>query len=692
MSNRSIKKPVLDLLRIKLLIIDLFCGAGGFTEGAEQAVCAEGYRIAVVAGGVNHDPPAIESHIANHPETTHWIEDVRDKSLPRQILAVLKAAKKLYPNAKVLLHASLECTNFSNAKGGKPRDADSRSLAEYMPLYLETLKPDYFTVENVREFMSWGPLNDQGKPEDRKKGKDYVRWYQSIEAMGYRYDYRLHNTADFGASTSRTRYFACFARPGVPLVWPAQTHAKNPVAHDLFSPSLKKWKPIRDCLDLSDKGKSIFRNPPLSEKTYERIFEGLVRHVGNGDRSFLSKYFTGTGMNYGLDQPASTITAVDHNALITAEPFMARLFATASNNHGTYPASQPATTITTADGHAMVTPEPFAMTYNSGSPENRVKSLDEPAQTLLTENTIALVSSEPFVMQSNGGLPSAKSYSSGQPSRVLTTSDNQSTVFCMKYHSTGHNTFSQNEPCSTIPTNDSVGIVSAEEFVSLYYSQGKRDDSIQSPAAALTTIPKHRLVSLLFIDQQYGKSKPVSIDQPAPCITVNPHSALVEAFVADPQWGGHSHSLDQPGHTIIASQHKAPSSVVSPQYVMNTNFTNVGVTLDSPSNTITADRHWSYLVTAEGGYQPVILVYESDGEWVRKIKAFMAEYGIVDILMRMLKVQELKVIQGFPAGYVLKGSQTLQKKFIGNSVPPVYVRAWIEAKGKALANPKHAVA
>ncbi|WP_234734523.1 DNA cytosine methyltransferase [Tellurirhabdus bombi] len=700
MSNRTIaalaKQPdglLIDPKRVKLIVIDSFCGAGGFTQGVETAVDSEGYRVAVVIVGINHDKGAIESHAKNHPETVHFVEDIRDKSLPKRILAIAKQARKLYPNAKLLFHASLECTNFSNAKGGKPRDADSRSLAEFMPFYLKVLRPDIFTVENVREFMSWGPLGDNGKPISRKRGEDYVRWYQGIEAMGYRYDFRLHNTADYGANTSRTRYFAQFIREGIPMAWPEPTHAKDPEKSAIFGQKLQKWRPIRECLELEDKGRSIFRNPPLSPNTYERIFEGLVRHVGNGDRQFLSKYFTGTGMNYSVDEAAHTITAVDHNALVSAEPFMAQVFAANSKGHNTYPSSRPARTITTQDGHALVTPQPFAMTYYSGSPQNRVKSMEEPALTLTTENRIALVSPE---------------------------------AFCVKYHGTGDNTFGSDRPCSTLTTTDRVGLVQtqrADQFVSLYYSNGQQEQSVNSPAAALTTIPKHRLVSAEFIDQQYGQSNPSSVEAPAPCLTVNPKCALVQAkaFVYDPQWNGHSHSLEKPSHTIIARQDKSPSSLVSAefitqrnggepehrntsldepartvtttggnlelvssQYVMDTHFQNVGTHLGEAAKTITADRHWSYLVTAEGGVKPVIIVHESDCLAVRKIKAFMAEYGIVDILMRMLKVQELKLIQGFPAGYVLLGSQTDQKKYIGNSVPPKYVKKWIEAIAGAL--------
>lgn len=54
-------------------------------------------------------------------------------------------------------------------------------------------------------------------------------------------------------------------------------------------------------------------------------------------------------------------------------------------------------------------------------------------------------------------------------------------------------------------------------------------------------------------------------------------------------------------------------------------------------------------------------------------------YGIVDICMRMLKVEELKRIMGFPDSYVLVGTQAEQKKYIGNAVEVNMSRALCEA-------------
>ena len=109
---------------MKLLYIDLFCGAGGTSTGVENARY-EGRQCAKVIGCVNHDANAIASHAANHPDAMHFTEDIRTLELSPLIAHIAKM-RKLYPDAFVVLWASLECTNFSKAKGGQPRDADSQ--------------------------------------------------------------------------------------------------------------------------------------------------------------------------------------------------------------------------------------------------------------------------------------------------------------------------------------------------------------------------------------------------------------------------------------------------------------------------------------------------------------------------------------------------------------------------------------
>ena len=159
MKNKYIK---LGLLAVSLLYVDLFCGAGGTSTGVESAQ-VHNEKCAKVIACVNHDANAIASHAENHPESLHFTEDIRTLELSPLVEYVTKMRKE-YPFAKLVFWASLECTNFSKAKGGLARDADSRTLAEHLDRYIEALNPDSIQIENVEEFMSWGDLDEKGKP------------------------------------------------------------------------------------------------------------------------------------------------------------------------------------------------------------------------------------------------------------------------------------------------------------------------------------------------------------------------------------------------------------------------------------------------------------------------------------------------------------------------------------------------
>lgn len=237
-----------------LLYIDLFCGAGGTSTGVNTARL-DGEQCAKVIACVNHDAHAIASHKANHPEALHFVEDIRTLELS-PLLAHLEECREENPKALTVLWASLECTNFSKAKGGQPRDADSRTLAEHLFRYIEAIDPDYIQIENVEEFMSWGPLDERGKPVSRTRGRDYLRWVCNVRRYGYDFAHRLMNAADYGARTTRKRFFGIFAKHGLPIVFPEPTHCKT-VIPGMFS-TLKKWNPVKDVLDFTDEGASIF--------------------------------------------------------------------------------------------------------------------------------------------------------------------------------------------------------------------------------------------------------------------------------------------------------------------------------------------------------------------------------------------------------------------------------------------------
>ena len=399
---------------MKLLYIDLFCGAGGTSSGVNSARL-DGRQCAQVVACVNHDKNAIASHAANHPEALHFTEDIRTLELS-PLVAHLQECRRTYPDALVVLWASLECTNFSKAKGGMPRDADSRTLAEHLFRYIEAINPDYIQIENVEEFMSWGDVDENGKPLSMDKGKSYTRWVRNIKKYGYNFEHRILNAADYGAYTSRKRFFGIFAKKGLPITFPEATHSKEGTT-SLFG-TLEKWKPVRECLDFEDEGDSIFgRKKPLVEATLERIYAGLIKFVAGGKDAFIVKYNsvnkkTGKHVPPSIDEPCPTVATQNRLALAKVS-FLSKQFSgdPMSKNVSV---DAPAGTITCKDHHAIISAERFIVNYRFN---NTGHSIEDPSPTICTVGQIGVASCQFIDMQYGNGTP----ISTEEPANTVTT-------------------------------------------------------------------------------------------------------------------------------------------------------------------------------------------------------------------------------------------------------------------------------
>ena len=558
---------------VKLLYIDLFCGAGGTSTGVTKARLF-GKQCAKVVACVNHDANAIASHQANHPDTLHFTEDIRTLELS-PLVAHLQKVQKKYPDAYVVLWASLECTNFSKAKGGQPRDADSRTLAEHLFRYIEALRPDFIPIENVEEFMCWGDLDEKGKPVSKDKGRSYLAWVKKVQSYGYDFDYRILNAADFGAYTSRKRFFGLFARHGLPIAFPVQTYAKNGDEGGMFH-QYKKWKAVREVLDLTDEGTSIFtKKKPLCEKTLERIYAGLVKFVAGGKKQY----------------------------------------------------------------------EDWILKYNSmnRSGHYRPSPTDEPCPVVATQNRLGYVKVN-FLSKQFSGDPGSKNQSVEKPAGTITCVDHH--AFVTAYFGNGYNS-SIEKPGPTVTTKERHALVNAVTI---------KDHNIDLDAPMPDDIPleKVQLLSQQFIANEYsGGGQIGEIDTVSPAILCTPKQKLVtaEQFLMNPQYQSEGRDLEKPCFTLIARMDKMPP----------------------------------YLISTEQGELGIVL-YDDDTPMTRKIKEFMAAYGIIDVKMRMLNIRELKRIMGFPEDYTLIGSQADQKKFIGNAVEVNMSRVLCEALAERLSD------
>lgn len=672
---------------VQFLYIDLFCGAGGTSTGVEDARINKS-KCAKVIACVNHDKNAIASHAENHPEALHFTEDIRTLDVT-DIWKCIKLNKIQYPNAKIVLWASLECTNFSKAKGGMARDADSRTLAEHLFRYIYCLEPDYIQIENVEEFMSWGDLDDKGKPISSTNGKHYRRWVSDIKKYGYDFDYRILNAADYGAYTSRKRFFGIFAKQGLPIAWPKQTHSKTG-AKDLFS-SLLKWKPVKDCLDFSDEGESIFgRKKPLVEATLDRILSGLIKFVAGGKDKFLLKY---NSMNRagkynapGIEDPCPTISTQGRLQLISTK----YLVQYNQRNDRVKSINDPCNTVTTNNRFGLV--QAFLCKHYSGHPDSKNISIEGPAHTITGIDHHSLVKAN-FIAKYYSGSPDQMITSTDDPAATLRTKDCQSlisTSFISAYYGNGHN-HSLNSPSPVVTTKDRLAFVNPKFLCSYNYKDEPKD--LDSPCPTVLTKDRFSLISpQYFIDLQYGNGTPSSIEKPATTLTTNPKHQLVQCdnWIMNTSFRNTGSSIEEPSPVITANRKW--------HYLMNPQFKSKGSNINMPCFTLIArmDKMPPYLIEATNDAKGIpsfikivdnsiiYEVYEDDTPKMKKIKEFMALYGILDIKMRMLRIPELKMIMGFPKDYVLIGTQAEQKKYIGNAVEVNMARVICEANAKKL--------
>ncbi len=386
---------------------DLFCGAGGTSTGLIKAIQSKGLVLNLLA--INHWGTAIATHTKNYPWANHLCEDL-DNVNPRKVV----------PGGYLdLLVASPECTYHSRAKGGRPVNDQSRASAFHVLRWAEALYIENILIENVPEFMNWGPLDRAGLPIQKLKGKTFLSFISSLQSLGYNVDYRVINTADYGDPTTRKRLFIMARRTG-PVVWPDPTHSER--NHTDMYGKRQPWASARSIIDWTLQGESVFgRKKALSPNTMRRIVKGLNKYSGLPFVLEMAHSKAADGQNvHTVDAPLPTQTSYDTRALV--EPFLVQY-------HGS--------------------------SYDGGE---RVASIDKPMPAVATNNQFALC--EPYLVACNHGKDENRSWSLDNPMPTVTSIDAWGLIepFIVKYNSTG-GPMSVNDPLDTVTGKDRFGLV-----------------------------------------------------------------------------------------------------------------------------------------------------------------------------------------------------------------------------------------
>lgn len=457
------------------LIVDNFAGGGGASTGIELAV---GRPVDIA---INHDPEAIAMHKQNHPYTQHYCESVWD----------VDPVKACGGRPVGIAWFSPDCKHFSKAKGGKPVDKHIRGLAWIVLRWAAKVRPRVIFLENVEEFLTWGPVR-KGKPVEKYKGKTFEKFIGQLKDLGYVVDWRILKSCDYGVPTSRKRLYLVARCDGQPIVFPAPTHGKGK----------KPYKSAADIIDWSIPCPSIFeREKPLVPATLRRIARGLDRFVINAKKPFIVPI--GYGERVGqkprvndIEEPLSTIVSSCKQNII--EPYLTKFNDVSKGQSIKVPLE---TVMAGAIRFARVDTvlSPFVEQANY---ENVPIDVRKPlsTHTSVVHHRLVTPKIKPFIMQNYGGNYSGAGSDIDKPLPTITAQDHNAVgcAFISKYYGGTYKGAGSDikAPLDTITAEERHAVV-APFMTHFYKGNGTAQaDSVTSPVHTVTANNKTGVITV----------------------------------------------------------------------------------------------------------------------------------------------------------------------------------------------------
>lgn len=460
---------------MKELFVDNFAGGGGASTGIEAAI---GRSVDIA---INHDPDAIAMHKANHPASKHYCEDVWQ----------VDPVEACGGNRVALAWFSPDCTHFSRAKGGKPVDKNIRGLAWVTVKWALLVRPRVIMLENVPEIQTWGPLGSDGKPDKTRVGETFDGFicalttgmpptHPAFEEMcsalgidsnspeavrisaglGYDLEYRVLRSCDYGAPTTRTRFYLIARSDGRPIVWAEPTHAPKDSA-DVKAGRKLPYHTAAECIDWSIPAQSIFeRDKPLAENTMRRIARGIQKFVIENPEPFI------VPIGYGeRDGQTPRVNSID----------------------------RPLGTVVTSGKHYLVAPTLIQYHSETNTDEVRGQELSEPLMTVDTSPRYAL--SVAHIMKNYAGGYTGAGSPADAPLGTVTAKDHNSLVtahiMTMRNHMDGQ---PADEPLTTVSCSGAHH-AEVQAFLVKYFSTGAAK-SVNEPLDTVTTKDRFALVTV----------------------------------------------------------------------------------------------------------------------------------------------------------------------------------------------------
>lgn len=610
------------------IIVDNFAGGGGASTGIEIATGR------LVALAVNHDPAAILMHRTNHPYTEHFQASVWDIDP--------KAVCRGRPVG--LAWFSPDCKHFSKAKGAAPVDRKIRGLAWITLRWAATVRPRVIILENVEEFQTWGPVR-KGKPVKKLAGTTFRKFIDQLTELGYTVEYRELIAADYGAPTSRKRFYLVARCDGKPIVWPKPTHSKT------GADGLPKWRSAAEIIDWSLPCPSVFASKaeimeryglkavrPLAKNTMRRVIRGVDKFTIRSGRPFIVP--TGYGERKGqaprvhdIDAPVPTVVGTGKENL--CRPLLAPVTVTNTSNSVGGTVGAPVHTVTTAGNQMLVTPFLAECNHSGGG---HIAPVTDAHKTITAKHTGGIVA------------PALIQYHTEQTEHV---------------RASGLGT-----PINTVDASNRYGLTCANLVE--YYTGGRPLD-VQDPLHTVTSHDREAVVAA-HIAKYYGGVVGEKVGEPLPTVTAIDHNAVCAAHVVKFKGDNVGTPPSEPLQTVTASAGKERAC--------------------SGGTFAVCRAHLAKIRSGDDlGHRPEIrdLLNEFCGYTLAEDEVLLLEIGgalyyIADIGLRMLSPRELYNAMGFPPDYIIdrdylgnEYKKSAQVARCGNAVCPPVASALVRA-------------
>lgn len=610
------------------IIVDNFAGGGGASTGIEIAT---GMAVAIA---INHDPAAILMHKTNHPYTEHFQASVWDIDP----VAVCRGRRV------GLAWFSPDCKHFSKAKGAALVDRKIRGLAWITLRWAAKVRPRVIILENVEEFQTWGPVR-KGKPVKKLAGTTFRKFIRQLEELGYTVEYRELIAADYGAPTSRKRFYMIARCDGKPIVWPKPTHSKT------GADGLPKWRCAAEIIDWSLPCPSVFASKaqimdkyglkavrPLAKNTMRRIIRGVDKFTIRSGKPFIVP--TGYGERKGqaprvhdMDAPFPTVVGTGKENL--CKPLLAPVTVTNTSNSVGGTVGEPVHTVTTAGNQMLVTPFLAECNHSGGG---HVAPVTDAHKTITAKHTGGIVA------------PALIQYHTEQTEHV---------------RASGLGT-----PINTVDASNRYGLTCANLVE--YYTGGRPLD-VQDPMHTVTSHDREAVVAA-HIAKYYGGVVGEKVGEPLPTVTAIDHNAVCAAHVVKFKGDNVGTPPSEPLQTVTASAGKERACSGGTFAVCRAHLAKIRSGDDL--------GHWPEiraLLNEFCGYtlaEDEVLLLEISG----------ALYYIADIGLRMLSPRELYNAMGFPQDYIIdrdylgnEYKKSAQVARCGNAVCPPVASALVRA-------------